>query len=155
MRAHCVYWRFHLLPAHARSHHTQRFIPDLVLLVHHEQIRRTRTRQQCLLAVINRPLEFLGRNQNLSEAGINFGLPRVEAGDRGNVVLVNENPSLEYMSVSPLHTRCKNGTYFSIVFSTFRRSANVVLAQATCAFFARTTARSIPSGVVGLTAPSN
>lgn len=77
---HCILHNLHLdsLPANTSRYDSKRLPKYLIGLVHHEKARRPLLWCQRLLAMINRPLEFLSSNQNLSEESINPRLSRVE-----------------------------------------------------------------------------
>lgn len=146
-----------ILPAHASSYDSQRLPSDLVVLVHHQEIRRSLLRSQCLLSMLYRPFQLFHSDQDLSERSVDFCLPRVEAcHSRYGLLIVKDVPAsrIHFQSHILFSTRiCQ--TYFNSVFNTLRLCLNVVLAHGLCASVALATARSIPSGVDGFTCPSS
>lgn len=80
-----------VVPAHQRSHHAQRLVVHRVLLIRHQQVRRPRLRAQRFLAVLESPLQLLGRDQDLAQLGVNHGLAAVEACHLADFLLVVEN----------------------------------------------------------------
>lgn len=55
-----------LLPAHTSRNNTQWLPDNLILLIHHQEARRPPLSLQRLLPMINRPFQFLSRDQYLS-----------------------------------------------------------------------------------------
>ena len=103
--------------------------------------------------MLDGPLELLGGNQNLAEDGIDSSLPTVEACcSNDSVLIVEQEPG---MLVQRVEIHISRNTYFNRLFKTCLRSANEVFAHVCWAFVAFTMIRSIPSGVTGLTRPSN
>lgn len=143
-----------LLPAYAGRDNSQWLPSNLILLVHHDKVCRTRLRTQCLFSVVNCPLEFLGRDKDLSKQSIYTSLARIQTRCRCNIVLVAQYKATKLVSLIGRLTRY-HATYRSKVLITFRRSEKEVWAHEICASWARETTRSIPSGVEGLTTPSN
>ena len=67
------------LPADASRHNTKRLVADLILLVEHQEIGWSPLSLECLLAMLNSPLELLSSDQDFAEDGIDSGLATVEA----------------------------------------------------------------------------
>lgn len=84
-----------LLPTNTSSNYTQRLISDLILLVHHKKVGRSRFRTERFLAMVNGPLESLSRDKDLAKTSIDTGLARVQTGDGRDVVLVSQDPSTQ------------------------------------------------------------
>ena len=80
-----------VIPAHKSSNHAQRLVVHRVLLIRHQQVRRPPLRAQRLLAVLDRPLQLLGRDQDLAQLGVHHGLAAVEAGHPADLLLVVEH----------------------------------------------------------------
>ena len=150
-----------VLPAHAGGEDAKGFPADFVFLVQHEEVCGSAFWSKGCLAVFDGPLQFLGRDEDFAETGVDFGFAGIETGDCGYEVLVFEDVSVwDCGSVCTRAPVCcsilltVSPTYLNIVFSTFLRCAKVVFAHSTCASFALAIARSIPSVVEGLTWPS-
>ena len=145
-----------ILPAHTCRQNPQWLPSNLIVLVHHEEIRWSPVRLQCLLSMVYSPLQFLHRDQNFPERGVNHSLPRVQTCHSCyRFLIVEDVPAIVPWSTSHLRWSSRTQrTYFSIILRTLLRCLNVVLAHSTWASLALTTARSIPSGVAGLTRPS-
>lgn len=145
-----------VLPAHTCGENTQWLPSYFVMLVHHQEIRWPSFRSQSLLAVLDRPFQFLDGDQNLSQHSIDLGLARIQACYRCDVFLIVQNEPTRRRPTSTCPSRSEGAailitTYFNIVLKTFRLCLNVVVAHSLCASAALATALSMPSGVAGLT----
>jgi hypothetical protein len=83
-----------LLPADTSRHYTERLIADLVILVEHEEIRRSPFSLECLFAVLDGPLELLCSYQDFAKDGIDASLATVKTCCFDDCVLVVEEESV-------------------------------------------------------------
>ena len=83
-----------ILPAHASRYDSQWLPSDLVMLIHHQEIRRPLLRSQRLLSMLYRPFQFFHSDQDLSERSVDSCLPRVEAcHGRYSLLIVKDVPA--------------------------------------------------------------
>jgi len=78
------------LPTDASRHNTKWLVADLILLVEHQEIGWSPLSLECLLAMLDSPLELLSSDQDFAEDGIDSGLATVEARCSDDRVLVVE-----------------------------------------------------------------
>lgn len=75
-----------VVPGHEGRDHAQRLVVDRVSLVRHEEVRGPARGPQRLLAVQQRPLDLLDRDEDLAQLRVNHGLAAVETCDSANVL---------------------------------------------------------------------
>lgn len=89
-----------VIPADEGRHDAQWLIMHRALLVGQQQVRRPLRGSQGLLAVLDGPLELLGRHHDLAQLRVDHGLARVERADPTDLLLVVEDV-LQYRAQHP------------------------------------------------------
>lgn len=79
----------YILPRHERRHNSKRLVDDGALLIHHEEVGRSSTGSDGLLAMFDGPLQLLGRDHYLAKDGVYPRLSGIATcrGDDGFLVL--------------------------------------------------------------------
>lgn len=89
-----------IVPADKGSNDTQGLIVHRVALIHHEEVGRTSRGTQGLLAVDERPLDLLNRDEDLAKLSIDHGLAAVQASNLDDLLRIVEDV---------LHHRAQHG----------------------------------------------
>ena len=137
-----------VVPADTCRDHTERFVDDGIGFIEHEKICGALGRRESFLAVVDGPLQLFRSDKYLTKESIDAGLAGVEAACCDNFFLMVEQISAA--SSASTQASMREGANLSSVLSTCRRCTKVVLAQSTCAFFARRTAVSMACLSFGL-----
>ena len=80
-----------VVPADEGGDDAEGLVAHLVALVGHEEVRGAAAGAERRLAVLDSPLQLLGRDEDLAELGVEQGLAGVEGANTADLVLVGED----------------------------------------------------------------